>query len=276
MAHSDPQGDATPRRPAPRVLVAAGIDPGGGAGLLADTRVLHGAGCWPCGVTTSLTVQDRTGFHGQHPTPPAWIRRSIEAVLANGPVAAIKVGLVPDADTAMALMEALAPVVSAGVPLVLDPVLSATAGGLGRNSTLVAALRHRLVPLATVCTPNAPELSELSGGCADGDGAQKLLELGCGSVALTGGHAGGDQVCDSLWADPSGARPVEVCRGPRLPVGKVHGTGCGFASALAAGLALGDAIPAAFRRAHLTVRAGLEQLHSMGPGDGMPRDLPIV
>ena len=256
----------------PRVLICSGIDPGGGAGLIADVRAIQSAGCWPCGIATCVTVQDRRGLHSVHGAPAESIAAGIDSVLVNGPVHAIKVGLVPDPETAELLARALGPLVRAGVPMVLDPVLSATAGGMERELSRITALREALLPIATVCTPNLPELAEL----AEGRGVPALLEAGCHAVVATGGHAEGEEIVDELWVGQSSAKPAEVIRGTRVPVDPVHGTGCVFSSSLAAGLALREPLQAAFHRARGAVRAGLEELLGYGPGDGLPRDLPVV
>ena len=254
-----------------RTLLLSGIDPGGGAGLIRDTRVVHAVGGTPCGVPTCLTVQDRTGMGYIQPVTGDYIEAATDAVLRGGPVAAVKVGLIPDRGTAEAVGAVLQRLRGSGAKVVVDPVLSATAGGYGAGGDLVAALRTLVVPHADLCTPNLPECAALAG-----DGApEDLLRAGCRALLVTGGHGDGDLVEDVLWQrDGGGSITSQVRRVARLAVGPVHGTGCSLSSAIAAGLALGQSLATAWDRAAALVATGLQQLAEDGPGDGLPRDLP--
>lgn len=249
----------TPRR----VLLLGGIDPCGGAGITADVRVLahHQVDGLP--VALACTVQNRHGFRRLAAVPADLWQQALAAALADGEVHAIKIGLCGEVAQLVDLAAALAPLIGQ-VPVVVDPVLSATAGGFAPGSDLVAAYRRDLLPLATVVTPNLPEL----GALAPAAGSDELLRLGSGAVLLKGGHGGGETVVDRLH------HVGGQCdfRHARLPVGPVHGTGCALASALAAQLARGAELDAAAAAAVQFVHACLQ---TMGPADasGLPRPL---
>lgn len=220
----------------PRVVAIGGIDPSGGAGLSLDARVLelHGAMALP--VVTALTVQNRHGFARAVATDPDVLRASVEAAFADevGGVAAVKIGLLAHAEQAV-MLAGLLRRVAAAVPLVVDPVLSATAGGLRAAAELPAVYRRELLPLATLFTPNLPELAAIAGGTAP----RELLATGCRAVLVKGGHGDGAELRDRLWL---GGGDEVVFEHARLPVGPVRGTGCALGSAITARLAHGDAI----------------------------------
>ncbi len=254
-------GDAAAGAPR-RVLLLGGIAPSGGAGIPTDATVtaLHGA--QPLPVVIAWTVQDQRAFRACEPLAAAtWL--AALAAAADGGVDAVKVGLVADAASAASLAQALAPL---RVPIVVDPVLSATAGGYAPGPGLARAYREHLLPLATVFTPNLPELDAV---CA-GDAGQALA-AGARAVLVKGGHGVGPFADDVLWH--GGSRVT--FRRPRLPCGAVRGTGCALASAVAARLALGDSVPAACEGAGDWL-AGL--LRELGPAraQGLPRTLPFA
>ena len=248
-----------------RLLLLGGLDPCGGAGITADAIVanLHGVASLP--IALCLTVQNRHGFQRCHEVPaPVW-REAFAAALADGPVHAVKVGLIGDVEgvqqVAMALRD-LPP----GIPIVIDPVLSATAGGFDAAPALAAAYREHLLPLASVFTPNQPEAERILGRDLDA-----ALATGCAAILRKGGHGEGDQVTDLLVTQGRQRRFVR----PRLAVGPVHGTGCALATALAAGLAQGLDLEAASGRAGDWLHRMLTML---GPADGsgLARPLPLA
>lgn len=223
----------------PRVLLLGGLDPSGGAGITLDAAVVGAHGGAPLPIAVALTEQGLRGFRRAHAVPEAQWRGALDAVLADGPAHAIKVGFVPDVATARALGEALAPL-AATTPLVLDPVLSATAGGYAAADALAAALREGLAARAALVTPNLPELALLAGG-----DPRALLAVGARAVLAKGGHGDGAHSEDVLWT--AGERRSHARL--RLPTGRVRGTGCALASAIAVrlgrGVAVGDACAAA-------------------------------
>lgn len=249
----------------PRVLLLGGLDPSGGAGATLDTTVAALHGVEPLPVVLAWTEQNRRGFRRSEPVPAAQWQRALRAVLDDGPVQAVKVGMVGDADGMHGVARALAPLRGA-VPIVVDPVLFATAGGLSPDAGLVAACREALLPLASLLTPNTPELAAL---CA-GD-PSRALSAGAGAVLQKGGHGDGDVSEDVLWLP----RERVAFRRPRLPCGPVRGTGCALAAAIASRLARGDALAAACAGAGDWVAALLRAL-GPAPPDGLPRLLPLA
>jgi len=246
-----------------RVLLLGGLDPSGGAGITVDATVaaLHDVAPLPIALTT--TVQGLRGFVSAAPVSARVWRRQIEEALHDGPVAAVKVGYVGDAAVIAEVADALGSLVSA-VPLIVDPVMSATAGGMGSGQSVVAAYRDALIPLATLVTPNSPELAQLG----DGD-PSVLLRAGAGAVLHKGGHSVGQDVVDELWA---GGPPSRFVR-PRLRCGLVRGTGCALACAIAARLALGSALSAACEGAGDWLASLLGAVQPRP--DGLPQSLPL-
>lgn len=247
----------------PRVLLLGGVDPSGGAGVTADAVVaaLHGA--QPLPVPVCLTVQGVRGFRGAEPVPERTWRAAIDAVLADGPVQAIKLGMLGDVATARSVAAVLAPLAAAAA-IVVDPVLSATAGGFAPAQEVAACYRERLLPLARLFTPNLPELGRICDGRAE-----LALAAGARAVLVKGGHGDGRWSEDQLFA----AGAEFVFRRQRLDVGPVRGTGCALASAISVRLAAGEDAPLACQRAGDWLAALLQRL---GPpaADGLPRPLP--
>jgi hydroxymethylpyrimidine/phosphomethylpyrimidine kinase len=246
-----------------RVLLLGGVDPSGGAGITADAIVVALHGAQPLPVPVCLTVQGARGFRGAEPVPERTWRAAIDAVLGDGPVQAIKLGMLGDAATASAVAAVLAPL-RGHVPIVVDPVLSATAGGFAPAQQLASCYRERLLPLASLFTPNLPELGRICDGRAE-----LALAAGARAVLVKGGHGDGRWSEDQLFA--AGAQ--FVFRRPRLDVGSVRGTGCALASAIAVRLAAGEDVSLACQRAGDWLAALLQRL---GPpaADGLPRPLP--
>lgn len=248
-----------------RVLLLGGLDPSGGAGVTVDATVaaLHGA--HPLPVIVAWTVQDRRAFRSAEPVPAAQWRAALAAVLDDGPVHAVKVGFVADAATLYAVADALAPL-RGRAPIVLDPVLAATVGGYRPEPALVGAYVDVLATMAPVLVPNQPELDALCGGDPG-----RALANGAVAVLAKGGHADGDDAVDVLW---HGGRRVEFRR-RRLPVGRVRGTGCALASAIAARLAGGADLVAACRGGGDWLA---RVLAALGPAaaDDLPRLLPFA
>lgn len=247
----------------PRVLTVAGIDPCGGAGLGADARAIHVCGGMPATVPTCTTVQSRRGFVRASAVPPGELRAMLDAVLEDGTVAAMKVGLCADAATVSAIAEWHRALGASAPPLVVDPVLSATAGGGPAAAVEIArAIVRELAPCSRVLTPNLAEFEALGG-------VTTLLAGGAFAVLVTGGHGSGPQVIDRLvCAD----RTVEIVH-PRLDIGPVHGTGCGLSAALATYLALDADLESAVRSASGRVH---DWLRATRPStDGLPVPLAI-
>jgi hydroxymethylpyrimidine/phosphomethylpyrimidine kinase len=220
----------------PIVLTFAASDPTGGAGMQADLLTLAALGCHPLSVLTGLTVQDTSGVEHLEPVDARLVARQARRVLAESRVAAFKVGVLASADNVRAVAEVAAAYTN--VPLVLDPVLASGRGDELASHAVLATLLEALVPRATVVTPNTLEAERLGG-------AKGLLERGCRYVLVTGTHEPGEEVSNKLY-DPAGL--VREDRWQRLPE-SYHGSGCTLASAIAAQLAKGRAVPEAVREA---------------------------
>jgi hydroxymethylpyrimidine/phosphomethylpyrimidine kinase len=251
-----------------RVLIVAGSDSGGGAGIQADIKTVTMLGAYAATAITALTAQNTEGVFGVLPVPPAFIRQQIEVVLDDIGADAIKTGMLHDA----VVIETLAAVLAeraAGLPLVVDPVMAAKGGARLIEPDAVEALKRLLIGRATVLTPNLPE-AEILCGMTIGDVAamraagEALLALGCRAALVKGGHLAGDIVSDVLVSD-AGSR---VWESPRLATRHTHGTGCTLASAIAAGLAQGRDVEDAVERARDYVRRAIASAPGFGRGHG--------
>lgn len=251
-----------------RVLVIAGSDSGGGAGIQADIKTVTMLDGFAATAITALTAQNTLGVFGVLPIPPAFVRQQIEIVLDDIGADAVKTGMLHDA----AVIEIVAAALldrAPRVPLVLDPVMVAKGGAPLIEPAAIDALKERLVPHAAVLTPNLPEAEILAGRAIDSvaamhGAAEALLRLGCRAVLLKGGHLAGDTVHDVL-ATATGRR---VWSHARIASRHTHGTGCTLASAIAAGLAQGLAIEPAVERAREYVRRAIASAPGLGRGHG--------
>lgn len=248
----------------PVVLVLAGSDPSGGAGIQADIEAIGSQGAHAAPVITSVTVQDTCNVLRIAPLPGELVQAQAQAVLDDLPVAAIKIGLLGSLEivAAVAALLARAP----GLPVVLDPVLAAGGGKELSEGGIRQAVIASLLPRATVLTPNSPEARRLSGCQALPEAAARLLALGCGHVLLTGTHEASPDVLNTLY---SPGRPPCAWRWPRL-AGEYHGSGCTLAAALAAGLALGHSLPRACAKAQAYTWGALEHGFRAGRGQSFP------
>jgi hydroxymethylpyrimidine/phosphomethylpyrimidine kinase len=251
-----------------RVLIVAGSDSGGGAGIQADIKTVTALNAYAATALTALTAQNTMGVHAVHPVPLDFIARQIEVVMSDIGADVIKTGMLGDAAVIATVCEALeryAP----GIPVVVDPVMVAKGGHPLLAAEAVDTLRRQLLPRAAVITPNLPEAEALSGmtiaTVADMRvAAAALLALGVPAVLLKGGHLPGDELVD-LLATPDG---IEAFSAPRIQTRHTHGTGCTTASAVAAGLAQGMTLRDAVLRARAYVRAAIASAPGLGEGHG--------
>ncbi len=247
----------------PTVLVIAGNDPSGGAGIAADIQAITAAGAHPAPVITALTVQDTVNASAVEPATAEFVVAQAEAVLADMPVAAVKIGLLATAEIATAVAALLAR--HPAIPVVLDPVLVAAGGARLAEEALVDVVLEQLCPLTTLLTPNAMEIRRLAPTAGDTAArAGRLHQAGCKWVLAKGGDEadeGRGEVVNTLF----GPGAPRVFRWPRLP-GSFHGSGCTLASACAARIALGDDVEAAVATAQALVHGWLE--HAFRPGRG--------
>ena len=251
----------------PIVLAFAASDPTGGAGLQADLLTLASLGCHPLSVLTALTVQDTHGVERLLAIEPDWVASQARRVLEDIPVAAFKLGVLASARNAQIIAAILAE--HPRPPVVLDPVLGSGRGDTLADSETVQAMRSALLPRTTVLTPNSVEARRLAGATAQADlagCARELTKLGCQYVLVTGTHEAGAQVVNTLY-DAHGV--VREDRWQRLPA-SYHGSGCTLASALAALLAKGMAVPEAVQAAQAYTWKALAAGFRPGRGQHLP------
>jgi hydroxymethylpyrimidine/phosphomethylpyrimidine kinase len=243
------------------VLVFAGLDPSGGAGLAADILSIAAQGAHALPVITALTVQDNDRVFGVQPVAPELLRRQALALIDKMAILAVKIGIPGSAANAAVIAQLIAQLRldRPDLPVVLDPVLASGHGDVLSRDDAVLALAP-LLPLATVIVPNGPEALALGG-------AKNLRAQGCQNVLVTGGHGDGEVIVNR-WFDGAGGE--RAWRWPRLP-GAFHGSGCTLASAIAARLALGQALPAALDGAQSYCHAALAGAYAIAPGQLMPQ-----
>jgi hydroxymethylpyrimidine/phosphomethylpyrimidine kinase len=245
---------ATTPAKARTVLVFAGLDPSGGAGIAADLAAIGAQGVHALPIVTALTVQDHNRVHGVEPVDAALIVRQAQALMDTLTIDAVKIGIPGNRANAetIALVVAQLRLRHPGLPVVLDPVLASGHGdALARGDA--RAVLAPLLALATVVTPNLGEAQALDTGA-------------CEHVLITGGHGEGPQVLN-CW---HGAGQRREWRWERLP-GQFHGSGCTLASAIAARLALGESVGVALDTAQAYVHRTLAAAFSIGPGQRIPR-----
>ncbi len=252
----------------PAVLAIAGSDSGGGAGIQADLKAIARCGAHGMTAITALTAQNTTGVDAIVPTPPEMIVAQVRAVASDIGVDAVKIGMLGDEPTIAAVVESLDLIEQyrRGVPVVVDPVMVSESGATLLDPNAKAALIERILPRATVVTPNLREALELAGRSGDvrsEELGEAILALGPRAVIVTGGHV--DDGADVL-VDDDGSIRID---GPRYPDGAAHGSGCTHSSALAALLARGMELPDAARWAReIAAEAVGHGLRELGAGPG--------
>jgi hydroxymethylpyrimidine/phosphomethylpyrimidine kinase len=251
-----------------RVLIVAGSDSGGGAGIQADIKTVTAHAGYAMTAITALTAQDTHGVHGVHVVPVDFIAQQMRLVLRDIGADAIKTGMLHDSATIDAVADTLE-AEAKGVKLVVDPVMYAKGGHPLLLPEAVATLKRRMMVLATILTPNLPEAEALSGMTIRDPremrhAAQAMLTLGCHSVLLKGGHLDSDTVVDIL-ATPDG---IVTFESPRIQTKATHGTGCTLASAIATGLAQGLDLETAVTQARHYVQRAMETAPGYGSGHG--------
>ena len=256
------------------VLILAGLDPSGGAGLIADVLGVRARGLHPVAVATALTVQDSARCHAAEPVDASLVERQIEALVEDLEIAAVKIGMVGNATVARMIARGIAGLAARGVPIVLDPVLRASVGADLLEGDAGEALAP-LLAIATLATPNREEAEALTGfaigdgtGSAGGDAgdgkraARALRALGPKAVLLKGGHFAGETVTDLL---DDGGEPL-VLAAKRQPGGSPHGTGCALSTDIACLLALEKPLRDAVGEAHARLQERITGAQQLGKG----------
>ena len=255
--------------PKGRVLIIAGSDSSGGAGVQADIKAVTALGGYAATAITAITVQNTQGVSAVHPVPLEILEGQINAVLSDIGADAVKTGMLGTAETIEAVIAALDRSADPAAPLIVDPVMVAASGARLIDEGAVAALRERLVPRAFLLTPNAPEAAALAGVTVeDMDGQREaadiLLAQGARAVLVKGGHIGGGDVID-LLAMRNGVR---VFARPRIRTRHTHGTGCTLASATAALIAQGIPLDRAVEQAGDYLHEAIRRAPGFGKGAG--------
>jgi hydroxymethylpyrimidine/phosphomethylpyrimidine kinase len=248
-----------------RVLIIAGSDSGGGAGIQADIKTVAMLGGHPMTAVTAITAQNTLGVTAVHPVPAEVVLAQIDAVVGDIGVDAVKIGMIGGAFTAMQVAERLEQIKSEKpeLPIVFDPVMVATSGSSLADDATIAAF-GRLMDVATIATPNLPELNRLT---LEDDPVAAALHLvgrhGC-AILIKGGHEEGDALADALIEEDN----MTSWQGQRIDTTSTHGTGCTLASAIAFFLAEGSTLADAVARAREFVRVALHDAPGLGQGSG--------
>tara|TARA_R110000868_G_scaffold35002_4_gene125798 strand:+ start:2437 stop:3279 length:843 start_codon:yes stop_codon:yes gene_type:complete len=251
-----------------RVLIVAGSDSGGGAGIQADIKTVTALGGFATTAVTAITVQDTLGVHGIHEIPLDIIQAQMRVVLDDIGTDAIKTGMLHSVE----IIEAVAEEISERAPtavLIVDPVMVAKGGAALLQANAMDAYKRALMPLAGLITPNIPEAEALTGRVIATLDQQKaaadaLLGLGCDAVLLKGGHMPGETIFDVLATQDM----IEVMSGPRIDTRHTHGTGCTLASAIAALMAQGAPLRDAVEIARDYVTEAIRTAPGFGKGNG--------
>jgi hydroxymethylpyrimidine/phosphomethylpyrimidine kinase len=249
----------------PRVLIIAGSDSGGGAGIQADIKTVAMLGGHPMTAVTAVTAQNTLGVDAIHPIPAEMVLAQMDAVISDIGVDAVKIGMIGSAFAARQVASRLQELktLQPDIPIVFDPVMVATSGGVLADEATVAAF-GRLMDVATIATPNLPELKRLT---SEEDPVAAALHLvgehGC-AVLIKGGHDEGDALADALIEEDN----MTSWQGQRIDTSSTHGTGCTLASAIAVFLAQGATLADSVARAREFVRVALHSAPGLGEGAG--------
>ncbi|HET9811494.1 MAG TPA: bifunctional hydroxymethylpyrimidine kinase/phosphomethylpyrimidine kinase [Sphingomicrobium sp.] len=247
--------------PTARILIIAGSDSGGGAGIQADIKTVTMLGGHATTAVTAITAQNTRGVDAVHPVPAEMIVAQIDAIVEDIGVDAVKIGMVPSAFAAEAIARRLSNLEN--VPIVFDPVMVATSGAELADKATAAAF-GKLMDIATIVTPNLPELDRLT---SEDDPVAAALHLvgehGC-AVLIKGGHEEGEALADALIEEDN----MTSWQGQRIETNNTHGTGCTLASAIACFLGQGDDLISAVERARTFVRIALLDAPEIGEGSG--------
>lgn len=247
----------------PVVLCLSGHDPTGGAGIQADIETLRALHCHPATVITALTAQDTHDVKRVYPQSPEHFLTQARLLMADLPVAVIKVGLLGSAEIAEAVIELIDELGTP--PVVVDPILAAGGGRVLATDRLPEVMVKQLLPRSTIITPNTPEARRLTGQQDYDACAAALRAMGCAHVVLTGTHEEGQEVINRWYSDRG---RIDHCW-PRLP-GNYHGSGCTLAAALAAGLAQGLSMVEANAAAQRFTWESLRDGYALGQGQRLP------
>ena len=248
----------------PVVLTIAGLDPSGGAGIVADIKTIYALGCFPAAALTSITYQNTTGVFGAENQTAQTLRSQVEPVIRDLNVVAAKTGMLPTAEIVAEVTRLFS---EEPLPApVVDPVMVSTSGHDLIGDEAFQILKSRLLPVARIVTPNIPEAERLAGFSIESEAdmrraAEAILSMGARAVLVKGGHRAIDRQAIDLLLDEDG-RFVEF-REPYVEVGEIHGSGCTLSAAIAAGLGKGMALEDAVRSAKNYITEQIRALQSV-------------
>ncbi len=247
------------------VLSIAGSDSGGGAGIQADIKTIESHGLFATTAITAITAQNTLGVQAFEPVSPLRVRQQIESVFSDFKVAAVKTGMIPNAEIVETVVECLK--TRTDIPCVVDPVMISTSGDSLIDDRALTMMTSFLIPMADLVTPNIDEARALSGEkIEDRKGmmhaAEKIFELGCNHVLIKGGHLKEQSAVDVLF---DGERFIEYST-ERIEDADVHGTGCTFASAIASNLAVGQSMEDAVYEAKIFLTQSILERSTLGRG----------
>lgn len=252
--------------PPPIVLAISAADPTSGAGLQADILTLSSMGCHPLAVVSAITIQDTMGVEDVLALDPEWVTDQARCVLEDMEVAAFKIGMLGSVEVIRAISEVVSDYPQ--IPLVLDPVIASGRGDELASAEMISAMKELLIPRTKLLTPNSLEARELANGDAGNlaECAQRLLQLGCEYVLITGTHENTPEVINTLYSREGVVRSDTW---QRLPEG-YHGSGCTLAAAAAAALANGMSVPEAVKDAQDFTWHSLKYAFRAGMGQAIP------
>ncbi len=245
----------------PRILIIAGSDSGGGAGIQADIKTITMLGGHAMTAVTAITAQNTQGVSAVHPVPTEIVLAQIDAVIDDIGVDAVKIGMIGSPFTALHIAARLEQL--EGIPIIFDPVMVATSGAVLADDPTIAAF-GKLMDVATLTTPNLPELRRLTSEEDEVAGALQLVSKHRCAVLIKGGHEEGDALADALIEEDN----MTSWQGQRIETTSTHGTGCTLASAIAFYLASGLGVAEAVERSRLFVRIALHEAPGLGHGHG--------
>ena len=255
-----------------KLLIIAGSDSGGGAGIQADIKTAQGFGVFSTTAITALTAQNTLGVQRVLPIPPAFVQAQINSVLSDIGADAIKTGMLANAEIISAVAQSLA---NFKAPIIIDPVMVATSGDKLLEENAIELMQTQLFPLATLVTPNIPEAEILAGMKIETQAdmlvaAQKILQFGCQAVLIKGGHMQGEKLVN-LLVTPAKNWSFEYAR---IDTKNTHGTGCTLASAIACGLVGGKKLNVAVKKAgdyvHKAILGAILNAPDIGSGNNKP------
>ena len=245
----------------PIILSIAGFDPSSGAGVTADIKTCAAHGCYGLGAITALTVQSTQRVGQIEPVSGRFLRATLDELASDCDISAVRIGMLATDEAATVTADFLDRIQPKWV--VLDPIIRSSSGAVLTGEAGIAVLKRRLIPLATVITPNIQEAEELSGAKGPAAGAHKLREMGARNTVVTGGHLPDNT--DFLLTESGGEDRIP---GAKVNSSSTHGTGCAFSTAIACNLALGKSLPDAVREAKEYVRKAIEAAYPIGKGKG--------